>query len=241
MTLGLSEERGRVRRRRRTFWGVFRWLAAMGVIAAAGTWSYDIGTDLARQDVALLEDQLSGTASEAEGLRVQVDELAAELARTRTTLAQLRGQVPTPAERGMLDIIKDRTAAGVDPERIAFVLGNVNPVRDCDLEPTTRRFIANVDGGGANANDTVSFASNTIAVTASGEPARDASGNPLGWFDTAQPITARFTHISGNVTTAKGALPLQHSVVVGTDEFRFTLAPGARSFIDVTADRCAFP
>ena len=241
MTLGLSEERGRVRRRRRTFWTTLRWLIAIGLIVAAGTWSYDIGTDLARQDVAALEGQLSGTTEQAEGLRVQVDNLAAELARTRTALAQTRRDVPTPAERELLDIVQERRAAGVDPERIAFVVANVAPTRDCDLEPTTRRFIANVDGAAATGNDTVSFASNTIAVTAVGEPARDAGGSIVGWFDPAQPVKATFTHISGNRTTATGTLPLQHSVVVGKDEFRFSLVAGARSFIDVTADRCAFP
>ncbi len=241
MTLGLSEERGRVRRRRRNFWTLFRWAIGIGVVAAAGTWSYDIGTDLAQQDVAVLQGQLTGTLQQSEGLRVQVEELAAELARTRTELAQVRRQIPTPSERDMLDMIQDRADAGVAGDRIAFVIANVSPVRQCDVEPTTRRFIANVAGGGTNSNDTVSFADNTIAVTALGEAARDGTGELVGWYDPALPVAAKFTHISGDISTARGVLPLQHSVVVGDSEFRFTLTPGAQSFIDVTADRCAFP
>lgn len=241
MTMGLSEERGRVRRRRRAIWGFFRWVIAIGAIVAAGTWSYDIGTDLARQDVQILENSLTDTQQEAEGLRVQVGDLAAELSRVTSVLAQMERQVPDPEERAMLDLIEAREADGVDRDRIAFVLGSVADIRDCDAEPVTRRFIAKVAGGADNANDTVGFASNTITVTAIGQPARDAAGNIQGWFDPAEPLQATFTHISGLTTTAEGLLPLQHSVVVGDSEFQFTMIPGARSFVEVTADRCAFP
>ncbi len=240
MTLGSWEDRGRTKRRRRVFGRLFVLALLVGAIAIAGTWSYDIGTTLARQDVTLLERQVAELSEQNDALRNERVGLDVEINAIRERERRLLAAAPNEQERAMLALIRAREEAGVDPERIKFVIEAVSNVRECDLEPVTRRFIANTEVR-TGSNDTVSFASNTVAVTAIGTAAKDAEGKPLGWFDPALPIKAAFTNIDGSSTVAEGVLPLQHSVVVRDQEYRFNLVAGERSFIAVTADRCQYP
>ena len=59
--------------------------------------------------------------------------------------------------------------------------------RECVEAPATRRFVVQTpiyDGP----NDSVSFAENTITVTAQGRSATDEAGNPEAWFDPVHPM-----------------------------------------------------
>ena len=244
MTLGSWEERGRNRRRRRVYWRLFGVAMLVGVIAISGTWSYDIGTTLARHDVILLERKVSELNEKNESLRDEVFELNTALAGEKLRKEQLdtayKRNTPNEQERAFLTLIRERQEAGVDLKRLEFVIGAVSKVRACDLDPTTRRFIANTEFR-SGANDTVSFANNSVTVTAIGAAAADSGGKLLGWFDPAKPLRVVFTHIDGTRTLAEGVLPIQHSVVAGNQEYRFNLVAGERSFVKVTADRCQYP
>ncbi len=240
MTLGSWEQRGRDKRRKRVYWRLFGVALLVGVIAISGTWSYDIGTTLARQEVTLLERKVSDLNEANETLRDEVLELNTELAGEKVRQGQLERNIPSAQERDLLTIIQARLKAGVDLDRLAFVLGAVSKVRECDLDPTTRRFVANTEIR-AGANDTVSFANNSVTVTAIGAAAADSEGKPLGWFDPAKPIKVVFTNIDGTRSQTEGILPMQHSVVAGNREYRFNLVAGERSFVRVTADRCQYP
>ena len=90
-------------------------------------------------------------------------------------------------------------------------------------------------------NRSVGFAGGTITVVGDGQSARDGAGDSEGWFDPTAPLTLRITPQDGKETVITGVLPLHQSVVVDNTEFRFTAAAGARSFIEITSDRCAYP
>ncbi len=244
MTLGSWEERGRSRRRRRVVWRLLGLAVLVGAIGAAGAWSYDIGTTLARQEVTLLERKVGELSEQNETLRDDLlglnTELAGERERGRQLAEAYERDTPDEQQQALLDLIRARQEAGVAAERIKFVIGAVGNVRECDLEPNTRRFVANTEFR-TGSNDTVSFANSTVTVTATGVAAKDSDGKPLGWFDPAAPIKAVFTYIDGARSVAEGVLPLQHSVVAGDSEYRFNLVAGERSFIRATADRCRYP
>ena len=87
----------------------------------------------------------------------------------------------------------------------------------------------------------MSFAENTITVTAEGRSATDEAGNPEAWFDPVHPITLSFTDIGGERADIKGTLPLHHAMVRGDTEYRFTVVTGDRAFVEVTAEGCAYP
>jgi hypothetical protein len=89
---------------------------------------------------------------------------------------------------------------------------------------------------------TVGFASDSIIVTAEGQPAASPDGKPQATFDPGKPVTASFTRPGGKRTQVSGVLPLYHSVVIRNTEYRFAVrADDRRGFLRVTGDRCTFP
>ncbi len=240
MTLGLSEGRSRRRRQGRNWWITIRWLFVLGLLGGAGAYSYNIGGELASQEARVLEARIGELSDENGRLQSELEGVQRAVREATVRANRLEAEVPSEQEKQLLGSIRDRLSNGVNPDRLAFVLGAVSDAPECFGEPVTRRFIVRTElsGGG---NDTVSFAEQTILVTARGEISHNEDGQPQGWFDTAEAVTARFRHIDGSETVTTGVLPLTHSVVVGDVEHRFALRAGARAFMEVTADTCRFP
>lgn len=243
MSLGLHESRQR--RRRRFWWGVTKWTLALALILAAGAWSYRIGSQLAEREVVKAEEEVAALKQEVAGLQQQSAALATDLARAREAIAaweaRYQREVPTGFVREMMQLVKQKLEAGADEERLAFLVSAADKPRVCDDQPETKRFIVSTELQEGGANDAVSFGERAITVTARGEAARDANGNLEAWYDPEKPINVTFTQLGGKTVTAEGTLPLHHSVVSGSDEYRFTALPGARGFLTVTADRCDYP
>ncbi|WP_422368299.1 hypothetical protein [Pelagibius sp.] len=242
MSLGLHENRQR--RRRRFWWGVTKWSLALAAIVAAGAYSYRIGAQLAARDVTKAEQRIAELSEEVSGLERQSAALAAELAKSKESItawqARYEKEVPTGFVRELMSMVQQKLSAGADEERLAFLISAAEKPRTCDDQPETKRFIVTTSLQ-KGANDAVSFADRSITVTGNGTAARDANGNIEAWFDPNQPISVSFTALGGKSVTAEGSLPLHHSVVVGSNEYRFTVLPGARGFLSVTADRCDYP
>lgn len=93
----------------------------------------------------------------------------------------------------------------------------------------------------SGANDSVDFGGGAVTVTAKGNSAADANGNPEAWFDPAAPVTLRATLIDGSASEATGMLPLNHAVVAGDREHRFAVTAGATGFVNVAGETCAYP
>jgi len=243
MSLGLHENRQR--RRRRFWWGVTKWVAALALIVAAGAYSYRFGSQLAEREVVKAEERIAELTQEVSGLQQQSAALATDLAKARESIAAWQAryerEVPTGFVREMMTLVKQKLDAGADEERLAFLVAAADKPRTCDETPETKRFIVRTELQDGGANDAVSFGDRSITVTALGNAARDANGNLEAWFDPEKPISVTFTHLGGKSVTAEGTLPLHHSVVAGSDEYRFTALPGARGFLTVTADRCDYP
>ena len=240
MTLGLSEGRNRRQRRRRSWWTTIRWLIVFAIVGGAGTYSYNLGGELALQEVRVLEARLGELSGENGRLQSRLDGAGKVIREATARVSRLEGEVPNEREQQLLSTIRERLSGGVDPDRLAFVLGAVSNTPECFGEPKTRRFIVGTElsGGG---NDTVSFSEESVLVTASGEMSRSDADELQAWFDPAQPIVARFRNIDGTETVATGVLPLTHSVVIGDVEHRFALKSGARAFVEVTSHACRYP
>jgi hypothetical protein len=237
MSLGFHEQRRRRQKLRRAWLQILWWSLVAGVAVGIGYVAYDSGTALARRDVTRLEQQLARVEAENTGLK---DDIEAALALDKTIKEHYGRKAPPGAAKKLVNLVRDRLAAGVAPERLAFVIQAAQDEERCDEDTSTRRFIAQTQLG-EGANDTVSFANNRIVVTASGTAAIDTAGNPEAWFNPAQPITVRFAVAGGAASETAGVLPLHPSVVTGDSEYRFNLVAGARGFINVTGQRCDYP
>lgn len=244
MTFGLYKDRVSERRRRHLVKTLAKWSAGLAIIGIAGFYAYQIGSNLAQKDVRDLEATLAKLSKTVVGLKRENARLRTQAmkvtARQRKLTERFRRELPPENTRALIAKLKERLDAGVGEDRLAFVIGAAEKLRSCEGAPVTRRFIVKTpiyEG----ANDSVSFAENTITVTAEGVSEKNPEGKPEAWFDPARPVTTRFAQIGGKVSEVAGLLPLHHSVVIDSTEHKFSVIKGARGFVKITGDRCRYP
>ncbi len=244
MTFGLYKDRVSERRRRHQVKTLAKWSAGLAIVGVAGFYAYQIGSSLAQKDVRELKAEVAKLSKTVVDLKRENARLRAQAmkvkARERTLTERFRRELPPENTRALIAKLKERLDAGVGRDRLAFVIGAAEKLRSCEDVPVTRRFIVKTpiyEG----ANDSVSFAENTITVTAEGVSEKNPEGKPEAWFDPARPVTARFAQIGGEVSEVTGLLPLHHSVVIDTTEHKFSVIMGDRGFVKITGDRCRYP
>ena len=244
MPMATYGERQRQRRWRRFTTNMIMVVVAAVIIFALGRYAYQKGTDLARTDVVQLEQEITTLSDRLRQMETENNELHGELAAEKVRVQDLRQQyerdVPTGAIKQLLELARKKLTDGVDVARLAFVVGAAENTRDCKTQSATRRFLVKTPIY-QGANDSVSFAANTITVTATGPSATDEAGNPEAWFDPAKPISVQFARIGGGQSNAQGILPMHHSVVIDDREYKFSIIAGGRGFANVTGIECSYP
>jgi len=232
------------RRRRRRFWTrLLKLVLALGVLGTLSAFSYMVGVEQLKTREQMLVQEieaLTAAKEQAERRAAQLQQVA-QTAEIRADEIEVRYQrdVPTGPLAELQTALAQKLAEGVTPERLAFVIGKVGTDRTCTA-PETKRFVLPTPLY-RGANTSVTFADGAVVITGQGTSARDPNGNPEAWFDPEQPVKIQFTRADGQMEEREGKLPLQHSVVAGDAEYRFTISRGARSFIDISGDRCPFP
>ena len=242
MAIGLKEGRRMAVRARR--WTLVKRFLLVAAVVAVGVFAYETGATRMQFRIERMEERLA--AQDADIARLEAEK--AELDRRRLAAVQSETSlqarydrdVPTGGRKEVFELLLERIDAGLDEARIAFLLREAEAEPDCDPEPVTKRFVlATPLHDGANAS--AQFAGGTITVTGEGAAELTEAGLPHAWFDPAGPVTLRFTAIGGDATEAQGKLPLDHSVRLAGNEYRFAARAGDRSFVHVTALRCDFP
>ncbi len=242
MAIGFREQR---RRRQRRFWfAVMRWGVAFAAILIAGYYAYTTGARLARADVTSLQVRIDELTATVDTLKRQTikQQAAVDAQRLEAEEWQRRYQrdVPTGAVKKVVDLVLTRRAEGIPLERLQYVVGAVSAERDCDDDVTTKRFLVRTPlTRGANA--AARFVNGTITIQAAGTSARTDDGRPEAWYDPAIDITLSARHLSGEEVATTGSLPLQHALVIGDREHRFSAFEGNRGYVEVTHQSCSFP
>ena len=232
------------RRRRRTFyWRLARTLlAVMGIVAVAG-YSYQIGMSASQARSEKLEADLLRFQDSNLELR---DRLALSLQRSdqaESALETLRQRYAEDVPQGdlaaLLTQVEAQREAGVAVERLAFMIAAAAREAPCEGLPATKRFAPRT----VVSTGPVSFVrfDERVTVTGSGEAARNPDGLPEAWFDPAAPVRLDFRTLDGEVVTIEGVVPLTHRMAVDELEYRFNVVAGERSFLEITAQACAFP
>ena len=238
MTLGLYETRSR--RRRRIRWATVRWVLALGAVVGAAAFAYEVGSSQEEHQLRELRAQIDELSARQGALQQRNTELQANVMVVEERLRDAEKMLPTGAVADLLVQVREKLDAGVDIARLRFLINAAANTPVCPERPVTKRFMVQTLLF-AGSNDFVSFADNTITITARGESSTNAQGKAEAWFDPAQPIKLVFTQIGGKVSEVSGKLPLHTSIVIGEDEYRFAATAGEQGFIQVTGERCRLP
>ncbi len=244
MSLGMAERQARARRR--VIWGVVKWTAALALIGLAGLFAYKTGTSLAEIDVRHKNDKIAELTAQLQALQTENAGLRARAAQAQQQMKEVeerfKAQIPTGDSKALLDLANRKLGEGVDVARLTFLINAASNPRVCDDKPETKRVQVKTPIGKAGKEAAAAFADRKITVTADGQPALDDKGQKESWFDPAQPITVHFAPLDGQAIDASGVVPLQHQMVVGGSEFRFSIDVDQRKgFAMVTGERCNFP
>jgi hypothetical protein len=169
---------------------------------------------------------------------------------------RIQSEVPTGVTKQLLDLARERVAAGVRPERIASALQRAENAKNCE-PPAARRLTVRVQPvpvppppPGSRVQPVPGPIQPTIigeqlTLLIEGQNLRDGGGQPLPAYDPAEPIQLRLTAAAAKIADVEGRLPFSHVLFSGAWEYRmsFTAAPAAapRGQVTVAIERCPFP
>lgn len=243
MSSGLRESRHFARRQRRGRF--FRRLFVLAVLVGLGVFAYTSGKTLSQQGLIQARKDIERLEKEVDTLKRRNIALQTATGVAQRETAALRrrydADVPKGERKNLLAMVDTQLKKGAKPDRLAFLISMGSHEEKCDGEPVTKRFLVRTplyDGPAGS----VRFADGALTVTAEGDPAVDAEGRVLAWYDPAKPITLGLARLGQSPEKLPGTLPMHTKLVVNGSEYRLSVSKGdSRGFVNVTADRCKFP
>lgn len=215
-------------------------LLFLGALAGTAFWW---GGEMERSQQIAYKKEAQTLRKERGEMEKKITDLSSQVQATKIRYQQLeekyQQEVPQGDFKNLTDMVKKQLNAGIKYERLAFIIESARPPRNC-VNPQVKRFVVKTPVYNGPLGS-VSFGNGAVTVTGEGLSAMNASGQPEAWYDPGKPVKIIFTEIGGKRTVKEGLLPIQHSLVVGNKEHRFTVAAGDRSFISVTSDNCDYP
>ena len=214
------------------------------MIVAIAWYSFMQGRDRAASRIEELEVEVTELDQTTLEAREEAAAARAEIAALRSEAATWRqryeSEVPQGESAVLWQLLIRRLDEGVSADRLAEVVELAANRRDCDAEMTTKRIIVKTHLHGGT-DTSASFADGRITIAGEGETARDASNNPVAWYDPAKTVKISFIEIGGATEVIEGYLPLNHTILLGSDEWRFSVTEGPRNFALISAERCDYP
>lgn len=210
----------------------------LAVISATGFYAYEVGQRLALEEMAIARQEIERLTAADAGHREEMTRIEAELTETRRRADEFQAKyqqvAPSDEMKELMATLRAKLASGLDAKRLGFVIGAAERPRRCGGEDTKRFMVKTPKYDG---NSTWVRFADVITVTAEGIGAGNGAEQS---FDPDKPVTVHFTAIGGKDSQVTGKLPLQHSLVVKNGEYRFTVAPSAKGFVEITGDRCEY-
>lgn len=213
-----------------------------GVVFLSGGIGFWLGGQSAAEEVIKLKTENKSLTTQYDELQDSLTELRAEAQTANTRFEQIKKEyaelVPEGPMQDLMALLRQQLDKGMDPQRMAFFIRSARPPTGC-VEPDVKRFVLSTPAY-KGPDSVVSVADGAIKISGTGNSARNDKGQPEAWFDPAQPVTVYFKSANGT-DKKRSTLPIQHSVVSGNREYRFTIEEGTRSFAKVVFDSCSYP
>ena len=140
----------RRRRRRLVYWRLVRFFSAVAAVAMVGGYGYQVGVSASQARTEKLEGDLVRFQQSNLDLRDELATTAQRSSQVEAALGELRqryaAEVPQGEVADLVASIRKQLAAGVEPERLAFLIGAAAQAKACDGEPVTKRFMPRTPG-----------------------------------------------------------------------------------------------
>lgn len=215
----------------------------IGSILAVFFFAYRFGEEQMAARIGQRMDEVQSLTAERDSLHKQVIDLQAAALVDRQKIADLdarfRDFIPDAQMEGFVTLLRNKLAAGVSPDRMHSLLSAAANPRSCRGRESKRFMISTSLNQGTDSS--ASFGGGAVILSGDGQSAVSADGKPEAWFDLSRKVSMKFKLIGGRVTVAEGTLPLVHSIIDDSTEYRFTIEPGPRGFVNVTGDQCDYP
>ena len=228
------------RRSAKRFVNILKLLFLVLLIGGVG---FYFGRLQAVKEIHLLEEKHKSAVNDLEDITKEITDLRAEARTSNIRYEQLKTNyeeiLPAGPIQDLTMLMKKQLDEGIDPKRMESVLRAVSPPQNC-TEAQSKRFVVTTPAY-AGPVSKVSIDKRNIVIYGSGESARNSGGDAEAWFDPTKPVEMTFELSSGKKEVKTGVLPIQYYVIYDDKEYRFTIAPGERSFARVTYDNCDAP
>jgi hypothetical protein len=233
----------------------------LGAIFALLTLAYMVG--LREQAIKLEEQQrevqtLRLTLERERQARAEVtaarDAAQADAAGLRQ---RIQNEVPVGVAKQMLDLARERIAAGVRPERVASALQRAENAKNCETTAARRLTVRSplppppptapppiAPGTRAPPQPVIpqpTVIGEQLTLLVEGQAARDAGGQQLPVYDPAEAVQLRLVAGGAKLPDVEGKLPLSHVLFTGAWEYRLALSAAQRGQVTLVIERCPFP
>ncbi|MFY7962034.1 MAG: hypothetical protein ACOVVK_18305 [Elsteraceae bacterium] len=244
------------RRRRSQFVRLLLGVLMLGAFLALLTLAYMVGL---REQALELEEQ----QRETQGLRLVLErerQARAEVTAARDAALneaaalrqRIQNEVPVGVAKQMLDLARERLAAGVRPERVASALQRAENAKNCEPAAARRLTVRSPPpppppvAPGVRAPPPPIVPQPTtigeqLTLLVEGQAARDANGQALPVFDPAEAVQLRLVAAGAKQPDVEGKLPLSHVLFTGAWEYRLALSAAQRGQVTLVIERCPFP
>jgi hypothetical protein len=217
---------------------LFKLAVFAGAVGASGFYGYEAGRRLSLEETGSLHQEIERLTAAETAHRDEAAKLQATLDETKKRADDFQAKYEQVAlsddMKEIMALVRSKLESGLDLKRLSFVISSAERPRRCG-EASTKRFM--VETPTFHGSSTWVRFNDLITVTADGSGSNSGADQS---FDPEKPVTVKFTVIGGKEAQVAGKLPLQHSMVVKNGEYRFTIAAGARGFVEVTGDRCEY-
>jgi hypothetical protein len=232
----------RRRRRHQALWRAVRFLFGLIAVLGVGVYGYQVGISTGHARSEQLEADLARLQRANLELRDRIAVVGKRSEAAEAALKDMRqryaADIPTGETAELLEQVRNQLGAGVEPERLAFLIEAAG-LDACQSAPVTKRFMPRTPIS-TGPRGFIRF-DDRITVTGEGESARNEMGLPEAWYDPAQPVRLEFRMLDGTSTSIEGIVPFTHQMAVDGKEYRFSIAQGAPRFVEMTAQACPLP
>jgi len=205
--------------------------------------SYKMGYESVRSREEAYKKQVENVQQGRGELENQITSLISNLqssdVRYKQLLEKYEANMPKGNHKYLAALVKQQLDLGMNTERLAQLIRSTRPPQNCS-KPVIKRFVM-VNPNYQGPDSDVSFANGAVTISGKGESAVNSYGKLEAWYDPSKSVEVTFKTTGGKIEKKQGLLPIYHSIISGNTEYRFTLAAGEQSFLNVTVDSCDYP